>query len=303
MKAPIELTKSLITHPVDTVSGVPKGVWALMENVGTSASNTKDPSEDSRFAQAVKMSSFKRDYADKLDVDVYSSNKVLQKDLNSVAWAATVGDLTFSLAMMPAGVGGEVVSNVRIANSVKNAVKYEPPARLRIINNEKLEKAGIPEDLRKRYLDHPAFTPHHDTIIAANIEALNGVAGLDSFLSLAVTADDETQANFYTAMVQMLRGYHETVAKLTRISVVGRFTVAQTEKGQALIALPIDRLIWTNRADVVSNSLKSSNREPGSNGKFDLWVTGTLSPLARQELEKRGFTVVERVDTRIEILN
>ena len=103
VKAPIELTKSLITHPVDTVTGVPKGFYALMENVGTSATTTQDPSADPRYAQALKMSSFKRDYCDKLNVDVYSSNKVLQKELNSVAWAATVGDLTFSMAMLPAG--------------------------------------------------------------------------------------------------------------------------------------------------------------------------------------------------------
>jgi hypothetical protein len=37
------------------------------------------------------MSSHKRDLASKLNVDVYSSNKLLQKHLNSVAWAAEPG--------------------------------------------------------------------------------------------------------------------------------------------------------------------------------------------------------------------
>src|SRR5438093_8088666 len=74
VKAPIELTKSLITNPVDTVTGVPKGFYALMENVGTSSTSTQDPSEDARDAQGLKMSSFKRDYADNLDVDRYTSN-------------------------------------------------------------------------------------------------------------------------------------------------------------------------------------------------------------------------------------
>lgn len=146
------------------------------------------------------MSSFKRDFADKLDVDVYSSNKVLQKELNSVAWAATVGDWAFSVAMLPAGAAGSAVSNIRLANSFKNALKCEPPARLRIINNEKLEKIGIPEDLRKRFLDHPVFTPRHDTIIAANLEQMGGVAGRDAFLNLALRAEDEAHANFYMNM-------------------------------------------------------------------------------------------------------
>ena len=303
VKAPFGLAKSLITNPVDTVTGVPRGMYQVMENVGTAATTTRDPSEDAKLAQALKMSSFKREIAAQLDVDPYSSNKVLQKELNSVAWASTVGDWTFSVAMLPAGAAGSVVSNIRLANSINNVLKDEPPARLRIINNEKFEKMGIPEDLRKRFLDHPAFTPSHDTIIAANLEQLVGVSGRDAFLNLAVTAEDEAEANVYAAMAQMLRGYHETVTRLAEITVVGRLTVAQTKAGQALIAVPLDRLVWTQRADQVSSNLKANYQRPGFNGTFDLWVTGTISPGARQELEQRGYRIVERIHTRVEILD
>ncbi len=298
--APISLAKSLITHPVDTVSGVPAGAYQLMENVGTSVATTKDPSEDARVAQALKMSSFKREYAAQLDVDPYSSNKVLQKELNSVAWAAAVGDMAFSVAMLPAGAAGSVVSNIRLTNSIKNVLKEEPPSRLRILNNEKLEKLGIPEDLRKRFLDHPVYTPRHDTIITANLEELGDVAGRDAFLSVALTAENEAEANLYTAMAQILRAYHETVARLRAITVVGRLTVAQAMGGQTVIALPVDRLIWTHRADQVSTHLKATSGGPG---RFNVWVTGTPSPRARQELEQRGYSVEERVNTRIEILD
>src|SRR6266542_1687576 len=68
-KAPVALAKSLITNPVDTVTGVPKGAYQLMENVGTAVTSTRDPSQDARAAEALKMSSFKRDYAAQLDVD------------------------------------------------------------------------------------------------------------------------------------------------------------------------------------------------------------------------------------------
>ena len=302
-KAPLTLTKSLITNPVDTVSGVPKGAYQLMENVATSATTTGDPSEDSKVAQTLKMSAFKREYAAQLDVDAYSSNKVLQKQLNSVAWAASAGDLAFSAAMLPAGTGGTVVSSLKLANTVKNTLKDEPPARLRLINDEKLQKMGIPEELRKRFLDHPAFTPRHDTIITANLERLENVAGRETFLAFAVNAQDEVEANLYMAMIQMLRGYHETVAPLTELTSSGRFAVAQSKAGQAVIVLPFDRLIWTERADQVSSQVKTNHRGTGFNGKFDVWVTGTLSLRTRQELGKRGYTIVERVGTRVDILD
>ena len=49
-----------------------------------------DPAEDAKIEQALFVSSWKRDFAAKHGVDVYSSNKVLQKELNRVGWAAAL---------------------------------------------------------------------------------------------------------------------------------------------------------------------------------------------------------------------
>ena len=302
-KAPLSFVKSLATHPVDTVTGIPKGAYALVETAATAATNTRDTGQDSRAEELLKMSSFKRDLAARLGVDVYSSNKVLQKEMNGVAWAATAGDWAFSVAMLPAGVGGSVVSNLRTVNSVKNALKDEPPARLRIINDEKLQKMGIPDDLRKHFLDRPAFTPSQMTIIATSLEALGGVAGRDAFITLAIGAQDEAEANLYTAMIQILRGYHETVSPLIQIAPLNRLTVAQTKAGAALIAAPLDQLTWTERVDRVAGQLKGNYKPDGFTGRFELWLTGTASPVARQELEQRGFTVTDRAGTRVEVLD
>jgi hypothetical protein len=302
-KAPLNFARSLITHPVDTVTGVPRGAYELVENAGTSISTTRNPAEDSRAAQVLKMSSYKRDLADKLNVDVYSSNKVLQKQLNGLAWAASLGDIAFSVAMLPAGVGGTVVSNVRLANSVKNIVKDEPPQRLRIRNEETLKTIGVAEDLRTRFLDHPVFTPRQFTIICLNLEALKDVGGRDAFVSVALGAQDEVQATFYTTMAQLLRGYHQTVSPLTTITPLGRLAIAQTRTGPAVLALPLDRLIWTERVDQVSGHFANGYAGPGFNGKVDLWLTGTVSRRARQELSGRGFGVTENAHLRVEVLD
>ena len=41
----------------------------------------------------------------------------------------------------------------------------------------------------------------------------------------------------------------------------------------------------------------------GFNGKFELWVTGTLSPRAKRDLRARGYTVAEQVGPRLEIID
>src|SRR5262249_35716524 len=144
----------------DTLSGVPKGTYQIMENVGESVSNVRNPAQDSRAQELIKFSAWKRDHASRLGVDPYSHNAVLQKELNSVAWADTIGDWTTALVLMPVGGPGvTVVSGLSIAEGVKNALKEEPPPRLRIINDDKLKAIGIPDDLRKQFLDHPQYTP------------------------------------------------------------------------------------------------------------------------------------------------
>ena len=302
--APVRFGKHLITNPVDTITGLPKGVFRIFGNVTTAATEKHDPSEDSQIKQALFVSSWKRDYAHEMGVDVYSSNAVLQKELNSVGWAAAIGGLTVSAATLPAsGTAGLVLKQMRTADSVNDALKEEPPARLRLINEKKLSAMGTSKDLIKRYLDHPAFTPHHDTILVAALARLKYVRGRDAFLESALSAQDEVAATFYMNIAQTIRGYHETVSPIRQISTMAGLTLALAKNGWVLIPFPLDHGVWTERADRIISHLRANYRAPGFTGIFELWVTGTLSPLARQQFELRGIKVVENADKRIEIID
>ena len=60
--------------------------------------------------------------------------------------------------------------------------------------------------------------------------------------------------------------------------------------------------MWTANADRLSKQLKTSYRAPGFNTRFEFWVTGNLSPKAKQELESRGFKVTEQVSSLFDIV-
>ena len=122
------------------------------------------------------------------------------------------------------------------------------------------------------------------------------MAGRDAFLTVALGADDETDANFYAGMAQLLRGYHQTVSPLTSIAALNRITVAQAKSGNVLIALAVDHIPWTQRVEQVTTKLKGR-------GKIDLWLTGTTSPAARRELAARGVSIVEQAHTKVEVLD
>jgi hypothetical protein len=299
-KAPLAFVKNLATNPVDTLSGVPKGTYQIMENVGESLSTSRNPAQDSRAQEALKFSSWKRDHANRLGVDPYSRNTVLQKELNSVAWAATIGDWTTSLVLMPVGgTAVSVVSGLRMSESVKNALKEQPPARLRIMNDDRLKAMGIPEDLRKQFLDQPQYTPTQSTIMVEALSGLGSARGREAVLQAALGAEDDVMSTFFVNVGQLLRGYHETVSPISALRAVGqRLVVAETADGTTMIPLPVDHLIWTERVDQVSATLKD-----GVSGTLQLWVTGTVSPAARTGLQGHGIDAVERAHERVAMLD
>jgi hypothetical protein len=300
--APLLFAGNLITNPVDTVSGLPKGVSYIFGNVVEGATMEHDPSEDSRIKQALLVSSWKRDFAAQNDVDVYSSNAVLQKELNRVGWAAAITGLSISAATAAGGTAVSVLSNLRLADSVGKVIKEEPPSRLRIINLEKLKRMGVSESLAERYLDHLAFTPRHDTVIVESLTQMGTTRGRPAFMQHVLAAKDEVGANFFQQMAETMLGYHNKVSPLDEIVIANGMVIAQAKNGSTLVPFPLDRGVWTARAQGILEGIQADRQTAGSKGNIDIWVTGTVSPLARQQLASRGFTVTENVDDQIGFL-
>ncbi len=299
---PLEFGANLLTDPVDTISGVPKGIARLFENVKTGLTSKADPSQDSKVKQMLAVSQNKRELAHRLGVDVYSSNSVLQKELNSVAWATALGSLTLSAALAP--VGGPAVmavSATRTAQQVTELNKENPPERLRQINEQKLLAMGIASYAVSLFLDNPAYSPTKDTVIVNSLEALQGAKGRDLFLQQATTADDEETASFYMYAAETLRGLQQKGAGIQDIRAFGPLVFARSANGVILVPLPLDHGFWTERASQRVPDAITAYRAANPNArKFEFWVTGTVSKLAQDELAKLGAKVVERSDKQID---
>jgi hypothetical protein len=110
-------------------------------------------------------------------------------------------------------------------------------------------------------------------------------------------------ATFFTTIAQIMRGYHETVAPITALHMVGRLVVVQAGNGVALVPLPIDTCVWTQAAERRIQELQATSQAPGGNVRFEVWLTGTVSLLVRQQLSQRGITVMEEVYKRVEIID
>jgi len=79
---------SLMTKPVQTVSGAVQGLGAAFSRVGEGLFGSKrSQSEESKVKDLIGFSTTKRQYAFQFDVDVYSENQKLQDMLNRISWA------------------------------------------------------------------------------------------------------------------------------------------------------------------------------------------------------------------------
>jgi len=299
---PLEFGANLITEPVDTISGIPKGVSALFQNVKTGLTTQPSKGQDSRMAQALAVSANKRELAGKLGVDVYSNNKVLQKELNSLAWATSIGSLTVTAALAPVGgAASAAVSLTRVGQQLNNLVDQYPPQKLRQINEEKLQAMGMPPDVTSRFLDHPSYTPTQTTSIVSSLETLSGAKGRDAFLREALSAEDEESANFFQYSAETLSGYQAKVAPIQDISVFGPLVFARTANGTVMVPLPLDYAIWTERAsERVPDAMRSYKAMNANSKRFEFWLTGTASKMAKEEAAKLGIQIVENVGNQIE---
>jgi hypothetical protein len=294
----------LVADPVNTVASVPQGVAKLFSNIAAGLQNQHDPRRDTIAQKVLNVSDAKRKLAYDLGVDVYSSNRVLQNELDSVARAQALGALGVSAAI-PYGGGAAVnLSRMsRTADEVNRLLRDEPPASLRTINQEKLQAMGVDPGLARRFLNHAAFSPRHDTIIVACLEKLSGAQGREAFIRFALSATDEETANFFQNLAEILRAYHQTVSPIREIVVPG-ILFARAANGAVLVPFPLDYAVWSLRAErVVKNSLASYQGSGRPQPKIELWVTGAMSPLAHQGLQAYGIHVVEHVDRRIGMMD
>jgi hypothetical protein len=136
-------------------------------------------------------------------------------------------------------------------------------------------------------------------IIVESLANLTNAKGRDGFIQFALKAEDEESANFIQNMAETMRGYHDTVSPVSQVMIVSGVVVAKAKNGSVLIPFPLDHGVWSEQAERIITGLVSSIKAKLAPKKIELWVTGTVSPLARQQLKKLEINVTENAVERI----
>jgi hypothetical protein len=293
--------KKLVEDPAAALSALPEAATGIFNRAREQFRRSGHSRyEDNSIASVLAVSSYKRDLCKRFDVDPYSTNAVLQKELDRVAWASAAGNLLLgTLSMATGALVLQVASNVRLVGQAHDLVLATPPAELSKRARETLAGMDIPTTAIDAFLSNHALSPRHVAIIVASLESLGSIPGRADFLEQANHVDSEIDALLTQQMAELLAGYHASVAPLERMRMIGSLPMATTKAGRAVMLLPVDRVLWTPRNMELAKRIAAVAGKDG----VELWITGDTAPLAGSGLAELGFQVTDRCGKTLQLLD
>jgi hypothetical protein len=302
-KGTYNAAKRIVTDPGTTLSNVPKGVSKFMGKAGQSIRNIGKKKEDNgqRDSNVEKMTGVgksKRKIAVSMGIDPYSTNSVLQKQLEDVAWASWAGGFLFSAGTFPiSGPVGAGLTVTNVSDSLNKAVEEKPPTDLRAMNRDGLRKIGAGERDTELLLNNSAFTLTDQTAFVLNLKSLDGVANRGAFVRAAADrSDSESDALFCVQTSALMGQIHTSSHPLAHIVMMGDLPVCVAKDGTLIVALQWDYAAWTAKAAAFVDDVQKLANEPGQNKHVLIAISGQMSPRLKQELQSRGIAAQDHMN-------
>lgn len=299
---------SAVADPGKTVENVGKGVNTVFGRVGYlaksgsdyvgdkagdvvssgskakgNAAPTGEPAPSSFTGDPFGYNKARREWAQKLDIDPYTTNPVLRPLLDKAASASFAGNFAVSLTL------GAVMAPVQYAYSfdetVSQSIWNKPPIDLIKENEATFTRLGAQERTVRDLLRNSWFTPSVQTALAARLAALGRIEGIESVVAAAASVQGESRVRFLLESLALLAAHHQKEGKLAAIRMSNLVPVGVAADGRVIAALAIDYGTWDKDAAAFAQ-----RKDLAAKGRT-LLVAGKLSPRALKELEKAGWTV------------
>jgi hypothetical protein len=204
----VEGAFQMLVWPIRSIIGVPKGIYKYGARINEMTRERRTFYEDSYAEELIGFSQAKREFAGRLSVDVYSSNRPLQERLNELSWPSWAGGIIPNIGTIPvSGVAGYALTASGTPENMHLVNLDTAPEDLRIDNARRLKKMDVRKSLRDEMIDHPWFSPRHQTILVDSLDELDNASGRPDFVKVAVGANSESEAFRYQRLAELLRAY------------------------------------------------------------------------------------------------
>ncbi|MEZ5460711.1 hypothetical protein [Dokdonella sp.] len=232
----------------------------------------------------IKYSQVRRELAERLGIDPYTSNPYLRERLDQLAWAGSGGRYAAGAALASVGGVGAVVLDK--GSQLNELVWKLDGPQLREFNAERLERYCRDNLLMRQFLRRGTFTPTLQTALVDQLAALQPANGCDAMLELGMTAQSELEARYLVNSLQLVSARLGRRAHGGSLLVVGAGLAYDTEDGERVLPLPVDYLAWTSEVEAFIDRPEFRHREK------TILISGQSTMRSQRELTSRGWNLV-----------
>lgn len=232
----------------------------------------------------LKFGQVRRELAERLGIDPYTSNPYLRERLDRLSWAGSGGNYAAAAAL--ASIGGAGGVGLAYSKQLNEVVWKLDPDQLRELNAQRLRKYCRDNLLMRQFLRRGTFTPSLQTSLLDALDQLQPDSGCDGLLELAMSAQSNLEARFIVNALHLIAHQLGSRAKGGRLLTIGAGLAYDSVDGERVLPLPVDYLVWT---DEVARFLDS---EEFRMTRKTVLLSGNASERCEKELTARGWNIV-----------
>jgi len=306
VESQVRTATGVVTHPVATVGGIPRGVAHLFrgysargEEALAAAKRTGGPSggaaqtaagqagraEEAAQRYALRylgVSAAERAWYHKLGVSPYTDNSVLRQAVHKAAKTEAIGSFGVKFASLPA------IPGIGLTQRAVDAIYNEDPAAVRARTRRVLAGYGMDPGEIESWLNAPLLNPARQVLLLQAAERLDGVAGRAELFRHSLGLTSEVEVQVYLASAGLLVEAHGAHPLKSLVPGV-RLPSAELAGGHLIVCGAFEAVYWTEDVAKGEAQLRSTlPPEPEAAGR-ELWLLGEVSERARRELHDRGW--------------
>jgi hypothetical protein len=284
-----------VMNPVETVAGIPAGVGRFFQSTARSVSRVAESATGSGSPEqagtadatrnALGVNRAMRQIARRVGADPYTTNPVLRKQLDDLAWASFAGGVSLDVALAVSTAG--VATAVSATSTVSNLVWEKSPEDIRTINEGRLAAMGADANTIRAFVTNRWFPPTLSVPFVDNLAQLLHVKGRAALVALASTAASEGEARYMVNIADMARKLGLAEGEPVAIDLTRRIVQVQTRAGRMVVPAPVDYIVWTEPVK------QFAQRASTPRLRREILVSGSASPSAREGLTATGWTLKE----------
>ena len=228
-----------------------------------------------------------------MEVDPYTDNEILNKELLRVSQAATAGGLVVKFSPVPKlGIVGDVAS-------VSQLVYGMDPLDLRLRNEKILAGMGVSDEAVEALYDNRFGTPTTSTILVDALSRMDGVEHRERFVEQGGLAQSKAELGLLVRSALFLADYHTATRPLARVGEWNHFPHALADDGRLVVVVAVDDLRWTQELAELVEAVTPNLAQRSGTRTWEVWIEGGCSELARERLTASGYEVFTDAASRM----